>query len=164
MSKSRHSFSERHPEAYASFLKSGWQDIQFSDSSTSPVALLATNASGEEIIIELPSRPGVNIPDEAMLNLLRAHDIILRPLKVDWARFELNLDFTKSVVHKGWLEKEHRFFPDNKVYINIKAEFPGDVLVRQERLSQLIAYIRLEDLDNLYLLTDYLSSEGYLPV
>jgi hypothetical protein len=163
MSKSRHSFSGIHPEAYRSFRESGWQDVQFSDSSTSPVALLATNANGEEITIKLPTRPGVTIPDRAMLDLLRANAIKLRPLEVDWVLFELNWNLTKSAASTGWLEKAHRVLPDNKVYINTKAKFPGDVLVRQERLGQLITSKRLEELDNLYLLSDYLISEGYPP-
>lgn len=161
MNKSRHDFPEMHPEAYHSFIKSGWQDVQFVDSSQSPPALVATNSSGQEIVIDLPKRPGVTIPDSAMLNVLRQNDVKLRPLRVDLAQYAEGCGFIDSSKGADWMEKPHRQFPDEKAYLNKKAQFPGDVLLSLERLDNQIGFMRLEELDNLYMLGEYLEQNGY---
>jgi len=161
MHKSRHNFPEIHPEAYHSFIKSGWQDVQFADSSQSPVALVATNPNGQEVIIDLPKRPGVTIPDSVMLGVLRQNDITLRPLRVDLAQYAEGWGFTDSSKGADWREKLHRQFPDEKMHLNVKAHFPGDILLSIERLGSQIGFMRLEQLDNLYMLGEYLEQKGY---
>lgn len=161
MSTSRHDFSERHPEAYCSFVESGWKNIQFADSSQSPVALIATNPNGQEVTINLPKRPGVTIPDSAMLDMLRQNGIRLRPLKVDLSSYAEGWGFNDSSKGPDWKEKIHRRIADEKAYLNVKAQFPEDILLIIEKAGRQIRAVKLKELNNLYMLGEYLDQKGY---
>jgi hypothetical protein len=161
MDASFDTFQGRHPEAYESFLASGWTNIRFAYGSKSPSVLKAVNPDAQEIEIALPKRGGMTVDDVSMLENLMQHNIILRPLRIDLAEYGAYWRFEASSKGDSWLEKRHKNLPDTKVHLNLDAKRHDDILLVVERLGDQMQAIKLSELDNLYKLGSFLMKHGW---